>query len=592
MKRLHNYHTYDLHATASTQYRSRSDTMALFLAAIFAANCLVLNAQDVAQHDPTDPHLFRPHTNAFAVDLSIKAGSSKLFSTIPGLLSPQRRAIVYSRQEETCAYPVMCAGGTRCCPAGTQCCPIHDCCPTDSNCRSELGGTCCPKSAQTCGGKFCADPGSECCSSYVCDPGFQCNEKGGGQQCCEPSDLHCNDACCPPGSACASIAGYCSSIRVTTQTRTTTSTSTSTGTLTRTSSAATTTGCTPSTNGKRLLEARQRPFPDYCLKLCNVASRQELPVWEISSVPGETDQLVYSMCYGIITRARGGLIQSGLDDGEDILEYNGKGVRNETDCRGYCQDVSAASGLGVGSFQCDEYPPATLNPVGGAQTRWCVPRYQNSGTQGPMLSNFLRRCGLGAKDKVLVKINGGCNKFNFPRNFEPDSILDVFKPVPVLESQTPTPPVLTNEVTTHLLQRRATVQLDAFNGTLRNPNGDLSLTYVAVEIDELADGHYTFQVSFEGGTIDNFTVMNKYGDEYATALAPSGSASLSFNISDGSNLPAALIAWTTKAVNVTYSGSGILTTNTTANNGGVSAVIGPFLLLSLWTVMMGWLCVL
>ncbi|KAJ7226193.1 hypothetical protein C8J57DRAFT_1481795 [Mycena rebaudengoi] len=565
-----------LHTVRCTQ------PMAFLLAVIFAAEWLLLNAQDVVKHNLSDPDLFRPHTNAFAVDISTDASGSQLSSTIPGLLSlpPERRAIVYSRQQR-CPYPVKCAGNW-CCPAGTQCCLTRlSCCPTNSNCRYDRPGMCCPKSAQTCGGKFCADPGSTCCSSHVCPPGLQCNEKGGGRQCCQPTEQHCNNACCPPGSTCAPISGYCSSIRTATQTRTTTSTST--GTSTGTSNSATTTGCSPLVNGRRLLEARQRPFPDYCLKLCNVASRQELPVWELSSVPGETDQLVYSMCYGINDRVKNGKIQSGLDDGEDILEYNGKGVRNEADCRGFCQDVSAASGLGAGSFQCDEYPPATLNPVGGGQTRWCVPRYQNSGTQGPMLSNFLRRCGLKAKDKVLVKIKGGCNKYKFPRNFEPDSTFDVFNPVPV--SPTSTPPVLINQVPAHTLQRRATVQLDASNGTLRNPNGDSSLTYVAVEIDELADGHYDFQVTFEGGTIDNVTVMNKYGDEYATAVAPSGTASLSFDINDGSNLPAALIAWTTKAVYVKYSGSGILTATTGAAS---SKLAQRSLLLGLWTVMMGW----
>ena len=35
-------------------------------------------------------------------------------------------------------------------------------------------------------------------------------------------------------------------------------------------------------------------------------------------------------------RIKAGRIQKGLDDGEDILEYNGKGVRNEANCDGFC----------------------------------------------------------------------------------------------------------------------------------------------------------------------------------------------------------------------------------------------------------------
>ncbi|KAF7374021.1 hypothetical protein MSAN_00282600 [Mycena sanguinolenta] len=517
-------------------------------------------------------------------------------SAIPGLLRPQHRAVVYSRQEEECQYPVLCEGDTWCCPAGSQCCStVGVCCPTDSNCRADHPGYCCPKSAETCGGKFCTDAGSACCGSYVCKPGFQCNVMGGGKLCCAPSEIHCDNACCPEGSMCASMAGYCSSIGTITQTRTTTSISTSTSTSTTTSTALSTSECTPSATSTPLLDARQRPFPKTCVKMCTGASKDELPVWELTSVPGETDQLIYSMCLGISTRLKNGEILNGLDDGEDILEYNGKGVRNQVvDCTGFCRDLSTASGLGVGSFQCDEYPPASLNPAGGAQTRWCVPRYQNSGTQGPMLANFLNKCGVQPKDKVLVKINGGCSKYNFPRNFKPVYSIfdDVFSPLPV--SSTPTHPALNNKemITAHILQRRATIQLDASNATLRNPNGDSSLTYVAVEIDELADGHYSFEVSFAGGTtIDNVTVMNKYGDEYATVAQPSGSASLSFDISDGSNLPAALIAWTTNPVNVTYSGSGTLTANGTTSSGAVSAAPkGPCFLcfFVLWAVTIGY----
>jgi hypothetical protein len=43
---------------------------------------------------------------------------------------------------------------------------------------------------------------------------------------------------------------------------------------------------------------------------------------------------------GITTRLKNGQIQSGLEDGEDILEYNGKGVKNKVaDCTGFCRGV-------------------------------------------------------------------------------------------------------------------------------------------------------------------------------------------------------------------------------------------------------------
>lgn len=139
----------------------------------------------------------------------------------------------------------------------------------------------------------------------------------------------------------------------------------------------------------------------------------------------------------------------------------------------------------------------------------------------------------------MVKIKGGCKSYSFPPTKRDDKHIPVLNP-------------------------RTTIQLDSYNTTLRNPQGDGSLLYVAVEIDELVNGHYDFTVKFDG-QIDNATIMNKYGDEYANVISPTGQTTLSFDITDGSKLPAALIAWTSKAVNVTYSGTGQLTNGTTTS---------------------------
>jgi hypothetical protein len=145
---------------------------------------------------------------------------------------------------------------------------------------------------------------------------------------------------------------------------------------------------------------------------------------------------------------------------------------------------------------------------------------------------------VNANDKILVKIKGGCKSYNFPMRRDDSHI-------PVLRSRT-------------------NIQLDSSNATLRNPQGDGSLLYVAVEIDELADGRYDFTVKFDG-QISNVTIMNKYGEEYANVESPIGETTLSFDINDGSNLPAALIAWTSKAINVTYTGIGQLSNETTTS---------------------------
>jgi hypothetical protein len=240
-----------------------------------------------------------------------------------------------------------------------------------------------------------------------------------------------------------------------------------------------------------------------------VASREEMPIWNIKSIAGETDELIKSMCYGMYQR---GKTKANMPDGEDILEYNGKGNRNQqVNCKKFCvgrfvsilgdlpSETSSANQLSLPDItkergikmECDEYPPAVLNQ--GPQTRVCIPAYQNSGTQGPMLGSLRNRCDLQKGDKVKVKIDGGCKGFKFEKR-EAEGTLDHA-----------------------FLHRRAdaTVSLTGSNATLRNPMGDGSLLYISLETDELADGHYDFSVAY-AGTIQNVTVMNAYGEEYAT----------------------------------------------------------------------------
>jgi hypothetical protein len=62
---------------------------------------------------------------------------------------------------------------------------------------------------------------------------------------------------------------------------------------------------------------------------------------EIKSVVGETDELIQSMCKGILARLAANQIASELGYGEDILTYNGKGKRVTTvNCVKYCQSES------------------------------------------------------------------------------------------------------------------------------------------------------------------------------------------------------------------------------------------------------------
>jgi len=277
-----------------------------------------------------------------------------------------------------------------------------------------------------------------------------------------------------------------------------------------------------------------------------------MPVWEIKPVPGKTDQLVYSMCKGINARVQSGAIQAGLNDGEDILSWNG-GKRNQVvDCTGFCSDARKATGT---PYECDEYPPAAFNPLGGAQTALCIDGAQNSRTQGPMLGEFVRQCMNKKGDKMLVRIAGGCSQF----------------------MQTPPPRMLKPREQQQQQQQRqpqhdshGAIQLSASNGTLSDPLGDSSLLYIAVDIGEVSNGAYDLGVSFDG-TVENVTVLDNDGIVYANADAPTGVTHLSFTIDNAENgLAIALIAYASQAVNVSYTG-----TATLALNGTTTASVAP-----------------
>ena len=237
------------------------------------------------------------------------------------------------------------------------------------------------------------------------------------------------------------------------------------------------------------LVKRQRPFP----KCCNEETQPDgskLPVWELSGKAGETDQLIKSMCEGIAaSQQRRKINEPDYEpvDGEDLLTYaGGRGPRGKAaKCKGFCKAQNRGRPR-ADRVECDEYPPASFEEGGGFSTRVCVPWYQNSGTQGPMLSRILDVCGLKSGEQVRIRIKGGCK--NLVRRQEPSS---------AEESSAPT-----------------TMDLSEANSTLRDPYGDGSLTYIALPLGELADGRYDVNVKF-AGNVEKIAVVNDAGDEYS-----------------------------------------------------------------------------
>jgi hypothetical protein len=127
---------------------------------------------------------------------------------------------------------------------------------------------------------------------------------------------------------------------------------------------------------------------------------------------------------------------------------------------------------------------------GGLSTRVCIPRDQNSKTQGPMMSRLISACNLSGKSnqKIKVRIVGGCKNVGAPESYQ-------------------FPPRLRSRAET-------TVDLSDSNSTLRDPDGDGNLKYVAADFDNLADGDYNVKITFDG-VIERAAIINKYGDEYS-----------------------------------------------------------------------------
>ena len=102
------------------------------------------------------------------------------------------------------------------------------------------------------------------------------------------------------------------------------------------------------------------------------------------------------------------------------------------------------------------------------------------------MSNLIRQCDLKKDDKVLVKIEGGCK--------------GITKRDGLVEDEN--------------LLKRDTLQLSNYNTTLRDPNGDGTLTYIWTDLGELANGHYDLKIDVQG-QIDNLTIIDSEGEVYA-----------------------------------------------------------------------------
>ncbi|OAA77603.1 hypothetical protein LEL_04426 [Akanthomyces lecanii RCEF 1005] len=405
--------------------------------------------------------------------------------------------------------------------------------------------------------------------------------------------------CCPAGSQCAAQAGYCRRLVLTktttqittTRTRTTQSTQTSTSTRivesSKTSSRAITvsesisvstskstrttvvsssrvtstaktseTACAVDGVARRgdqhdpTLQRRQNLRPN-CVYECH--NGQTLPVVEVPNIPGQTDQLFFSMCSGILATGSG---RGGDGRNFDILTYkgaDGKALRrSQARCKGYCA-VQRAIFNDPASLQCDEYPPAMAGEGGAGAFKVCIPNSQNSGAQGKLFRRFVSDCAPAKGTQFVVRMNGGCNVRNdkrSPASFPPQQ-----------------------------LATRAEENENRFNASSNVLYSWDNMTYMYVPLPALQNGHYRIEMRLGSGSeVRGVQVTDSDGeDHYASnAAVQSGQHVVEFDITDvdvdageeGDELPAGLFLDVDEAVEVSYQANATL--NGTAQSGNES----------------------
>jgi len=193
---------------------------------------------------------------------------------------------------------------------------------------------------------------------------------------------------------------------------------------------------------------------------------------------------------------------------------------------------------------------------GSGAFRTCIPAAQNSGEQGKRLKEFVDKCKPTKGSNFVVRMQGGCSGLQ-KRDY--DSVL----PLRARQDNT-----VSN-----------TTSFTASGNELREIANASSFIYVP--FDDLRNGNYRVDASFEGG-VTGITVLDSDGDQYYTSENEpvpdeGGKKSIDFEVSDiddGDPMPAALIIDTGTSQSVAYTATATLTSSASAtatSRSGLSA---------------------
>jgi hypothetical protein len=110
---------------------------------------------------------------------------------------------------------------------------------------------------------------------------------------------------------------------------------------------------------------------------------------------------------------------------------------------------------------------------------------------------LVQYCNVQKGEKVLYRVDGGCPSTIIKRE----------------ENQVHESPALYSRADSTI------ITISGANATLRDPNGDGSLTYVTIDLGTLQDGKYDMSVNLDK-TVDNVTVLDSDGNDYAKYDSP------------------------------------------------------------------------
>jgi hypothetical protein len=112
------------------------------------------------------------------------------------------------------------------------------------------------------------------------------------------------------------------------------------------------------------------------------------------------------------------------------------------------------------------------------------------------MSAFYRDCGLQRGDKFAIRVDGGCSNVDPPVDWYLDPPIE--RTLEYSKREVVTEPIDISETASEL----------------RDPFGDASLTFVALDLHELKPGEYQISVNFDG-IADRLSVADNSGEEYA-----------------------------------------------------------------------------